>query len=197
MLDDKKKDINNFSLLHKILIISSIFIVAGAVLFTVFGDTYKFTDFNGPKYIPSNYNATDNQTTNNERIFEYNGNGTFWAGVVKETNKEELTDLFHPFEGDPATINQTKENITVNGHTVLFEVHSMDMNMKELTAGISALNGYTVQNFTFSKFHSEWHCEKSNLTYVATGFVMYNQIDEMKKMVQSVDCHQNKKYIIF
>ncbi len=117
--------------------------------------------------------------------------------MVKDTNKEELTDLFHPFEGDPITINQTKANMTVNGHTVLFEVHSMDMNMKELTAGISALNGYTAENFTFTKFHSEWHCEKSNLTYVATGFVMYNQVDEMKKMIQSIDCHQNKKYIIF
>jgi hypothetical protein len=117
--------------------------------------------------------------------------------VVKETNKEELTDLFHPFDEDPSTINQTKENITVNGHTVLFEVHSMNMNMKELTAGIPSFCGYNVQNFTFSKFHAEWHCEKSNLTYVTTGFVTINQIDEMKKMVQSIECHQNKKYIIF
>ena len=195
--DDKKKESNKLRLFHKILIILSISIISIAFLLVVMGDSCKFNDFDGPKYIPADYNTTNNQTTDNERIFEYNGNGTFWVGVVKDINKEDLSDLLNPFKEDPPTIKQTKENITVTGHSVLFEVHTMEMNMKEMTSNISSLSGYNIPNLSLSKFNAEWHCEKSNLTYVATGFVTANQLDEMKKMVQSIECHANKKYIIF
>ena len=183
--------------MKKLFIVALIVLVAGAVIVTFFGDTFKFTDFNGPNYIPADYNNTANQTTDNQRIFEYTGNGTFWVGVVKDTNKEELKELFHPFEENSNSTNQTKENITVNGHTVIFEVHSMNIDMKEMAAGISALNKYDIPNISLAKFNAEWYCEKSHLTFVATGFVTTNQTEEMKKMIQSIPCHQNKKYFLF
>jgi hypothetical protein len=196
-LVDKKEGTNKFSLMKKLFFVLLIMAVVGVAVFTFFGDTFKFNDFIGPNYIPANYNNSANQTTDNERIFEFSGNGTFWVGVVKNTNNTDLTDLFHPFVEDPSTVNVTNENITVNGHTVLFEVHTMSIDMKEMAAGMPELSKYDMPNLSLSKFHAEWYCEKSHLTYVTTGLVTPNQTEEMKKMIQSIPCHQNKKYLFF
>jgi hypothetical protein len=197
LVDDKKTNRSRLGLIKKFLIVLLIVFVAGMVFISFSGETFKFTSFNGPSYIPSGYNNTENHTNNNERIFEYSGNGTFWVGVVKNTSNPDLKDLFNPFDEDPDYINQTKENITVNGHIVVFEVHSMDINMKEMAQGISQLENYDMPNLSFAKFYASWYCEKSNLTFVATGMITMNQTEDMKKMIKSIQCHQSNKYIIF
>jgi len=191
------EDKNNRSLKKGLILLVLIVFVVLIALLSVTGETFKFSSFNGPSYVPSGYNNTDNHTNDNERLFEYSGNGTFWVGVVKNTSSTDLKDLFHPFDEDPSYLNQTKENITVNGHTVLFEVHSMDINVKEMAKGISQLNNYDVPELSLAKFSASWYCEKSHLTFVAVGMITKNQTEDMKKMVESIQCHQNNKYIIF
>ena len=197
LVDDKKNSRSRLGAIKKFLLIFLIVFVAGMVFISFSGETFKFTSFNGPSYIPSGFNNTENHTNNNERIFEYSGNGTFWVGVVKNTSNADLKELFHPFDEDPDYVNQTKENITVNGHIVVFEVHSMDINVKEMAQGISQLENYDMPNLSFAKFFASWYCEKSNLTFVATGMITTNQTEDMKKMIKSIQCHQNNKYIIF
>jgi hypothetical protein len=194
---DDKKGFTKRSLIWKLIPVLLIVAVIGVLLVSFSGETFSFSSFNGPSYIPTGYNNTENQTTENERIFEYSGNGTFYAGVVKNTSKENLTELFHPFEEDPTDIKETVENIGVNGHTVIFKVHTMEINMTELTSGISQLKNQTIPNLSFAKFQATWYCEKSHLTYITTGITSNNQMDEMKKMTQSIECHHNKtKFIL-
>ena len=197
LVDDKKNSRSRLGAIKKFLLIFLIVFVAGMVFISFSGETFKFTSFNGPSYIPSGFNNTENHTNNNERIFEYSGNGTFWVGVVKNTSNADLKELFNPFDEDPDNVNQTKENITVNGHIVVFEVHSMDINVKEMAQGISQLENYDMPNLSFAKFFASWYCEKSNLTFVATGMITTNQTEDMKQMIKSIQCHQNNKYIIF
>lgn len=191
------KDKNNRSLKKRLILLVLIVFIAVMALLSITGETFTFTSFNGPSYVPSGYNNTNNHTNDNERLFEYSGNGTFWAGAVKNTSSTELNDLFHPFDEDPNYLNQTKENITVNGHKVLFEVHTMNINVKEMANGISQLNNYDMPELSLAKFSASWYCEKSNLTFVTVGMVTKNQTEDMKKMVESIQCHQNNKYIIF
>lgn len=191
------KDKNNRSLKKRLILLVLIVFIAVMALLSITGETFTFTSFNGPSYVPSGYNNTNNHTNDNERLFEYSGNGTFWVGAVKNTSSKDLNDLFHPFDEDPSYLNQTKENITVNGHNVLFEIHSMDINVKEMAKGISQLNNYDMPELSLAKFSASWYCEKSKLTFVAVGMVTKNQTEDMKKMVESIQCHQNNKYIIF
>ena len=196
-MDYKKERFIKWGLIAKIIPILLIIVVLGALFLSFSGETFSFSSFNGPSYIPSGYNNTANQTTDNERIFEYSGNGTFYAGVVKNTSKEDLKELFHPFEEDPTDINETVENIELNGHTVIFKVHTMEINMTELTSGISQLKNQTIPDISFAKFQASWYCEKSHLTYITTGIASTAQIPEMKKMTQSMKCHQNEtKFIL-
>jgi hypothetical protein len=190
------EDKSNRLLKKRLILLVLIVVVALMALISVTGETFKFSSFNGPSYVPSGYNNTDNHTNGNERLFEYSGNGTFWVGVVKNTSSTDLNDLFHPFDEDPTYLNQTKENIMVNGHTVLFEVHSIDINMEEMAKGITQLNNCNMPELSLAKFSASWYCEKSHLTFVAVGMITKNQTEDMKKMVESIQCHQNKKYII-
>ena len=196
-MDNKKEGFNKCNLIVKIMPILVIVVVLGVLFVSFSGETFSFSSFNGPSYIPTGYNNTANQTTDNERIFEYSGNGTFYAGVVKNNSKEYLKELFHPFDEDPTDINETVENIEVNGHTVIFKVHSMEINMTELTSGISQLQNQTIPDISFAKFQATWYCEKSHLTYITTGIASTTQMSEMKKMTQSMKCHQNKTKFIF
>ena len=50
-------------------------------------------------------------------------------GVVKNSSKEILKELLHPFDEDPADIKESVETIEVNGHIVMFKVHTMEINM--------------------------------------------------------------------
>ena len=118
--------------------------------------------------------------------------------MVKNTSKENLKELFHPFDEDPTEINETLEYIDVNGHEVIFKVHTMEINMTELTSGISQLKNQTIPDVSFAKFQATWYCEKSHLTYITTGIASDTQMPEMKKMAQSIKCHQNRnKFILW
>lgn len=195
--DKKEKENGKGSLLKKIVPIIALIIILGAVFAVMNSDTFKFGNFNGPEYVPAHYNNTDKFTNDNERIFEYTGNGTFWVAVIKNTSDKQLKTLLNPFENDKNYTNITKENITINGHQVLFEVHSMEVNLGEMASSIPALSKYAIPNQSFSKFQAKWHCEESNLTFVSTGFVYTSQIPEMKKTTQSIKCHNEKQFVFF
>lgn len=175
-----------------------VFVVIIAVIITVYAIFWghalyrPFEDFKGPVYIPKGYNLTDNLTTDNERIFEYSGNGTFWVGLIKDPNKKELNETLNPFADDSQNINETNETITVNGHNVTFKVHEMSIDMQEITSDIPILSKYTMPTIKMAKFQAKWYCEETNLTYVAIGFVTSDQLEEMKKMIESIQCHPEK-----
>ncbi|MCK9152324.1 hypothetical protein [Methanobacterium alcaliphilum] len=160
-----------------------------------------FDNFNCSKQISGNYNNTNHLINDNERIFEYTGNGTFWVGVIKDTNNENLKPLLDPFEDDKNFTNITKENITVNGHQIVFEVHTMEVDLTAISSSLSYLSKNNMKNGIsrqpFAKFQAKWHCNESNLTFVFTGFVPYNKIPEMKQMIKSIKCHSKKPFILF
>ena len=195
-MDDKKQGFNKLNLIMKFVPILLIFMVVGVFFAFNGGEVFTFSSFNGPNYIPADYNLTENQTTDNERLFEYSGNGTFYVGVVKNTSKENLKELFNPFDEDPTDINESVENIEVNGHMVTFKVHTMEINMTELTSGVSQLKNQTIPNISMAKFQATWYCEKSHLTYITTGIASNTQMDDMKKMTQSIKCHQHKQFFV-
>ncbi len=194
---DKSK-MNN-GLWKKILVIALIVTILGVIFIMFEYNTFSrpFEDFCGPSYLPSGYNNTDNLTNDNERIFEYKGNGTFWAGVIKDTNQKQLKELLNPFEQDPKSVNKTSENLTVNGHTVVLQVSEKKFKMEGKNIAKILPANYTGAeipeiSLNMSKFQAKWYCTETKLTYVVTGLITSEQLPEMKKMIQSITCHQEK-----
>ena len=193
---------DNQSLMKKVLVIGLILIIFG-VVFVIFQNiafSRSFEDFKGPGYVPAGYNNTDNLTNHNERIFEYGGNGTFYAGVIKNTAADELHDIMNPFEEDPESAVKKSENITVNGHNVAFQTseYTLDLHGMDLTGMIP--EGYNIPinrihdiNINMAKFQATWYCKETNLIYIVTGLVTSDQLEEMKKMMMSVNCHPKKR----
>jgi hypothetical protein len=186
---------------NKILVIGLIMVIL-AVIFLMFQNnafSRPFEDFKGPGYIPGGYNSTNNLTDDNERIFEYSGNGTFYVGVIKNTTTNELHNLMNPFKLDPESAVKKSENIAVNGHNVTFQTseYKLDLRGMDLTGLIP--NGYNIPttkmpdiNITMAKFQATWYCNETGLTYVAEGVVTSDKLEEMRKVTQSVKCHQEK-----
>ena len=166
----------------KIIIIILMLTVTGVILLGLYGDIVSnpFEEFKGPSYLPETYNYSDNLTDDNERILEYKGNGTFYSMVIKDPNNVNLKNLTNVFEEDPDSVNRTSENITVNGHKVVFEM--IEMSLPQF--GIS-----------LAKFQTTWYCDKTHLTYNTIGIVTSSQKDEMKKMIMSIECHKNHPHI--
>ncbi len=195
------KEDKGHGLRNKILVIGLI-MIALAVIFVMFQNnafSRPFEDFKGPEYIPNGYNNTNNLTENNERIFEYSGNGTFYVGVIKNTTTNELHNFMNPFKQDPKSAIKKNENITVNGHDVNFQTseYKLDLHGMDLKGMIP--NGYNIPttkmpdiNITMAKFQATWYCNETGLTYVAEGLVTPDQLEEMKKMTVSIKCHQEK-----
>jgi hypothetical protein len=177
----KKRDgkMNNHK---KITIIGLLLAVTGVILLGLYVNvvSHPFEEFKGPNYLPATYNNSENLTDDNERIFEYKGNGTFYSMVVKDPNNLRLKNITNIFEEDPESVNHTSENIIVNGHNVVFEVSEMSLPQ----FGIS-----------LAKFQASWYCDKTHLTYKTMGMVTSDQKDEMKKMIMSVVCHENSPHI--
>ena len=187
--------------LRKILVIGLILIILGVILIMFQNNAFSrpFEDFNGSEYIPNGYNMTDNMSEDNQRIFEYAGNGTFYVGVIKNTTTNELHEFMEPFEEDPQNLINKSENIMVNGHEVTFQtseynldLHGMDMtSMIPEDYNISTTKIHDV-NINMVKFQATWYCNETKLTYIAEGLVTTDQIEEMKKVTQSIKCHQEK-----
>lgn len=186
--------------LRKILVIGLILIILG-VIFIIFqnnGFSRPFEDFKGSEYLPNGYNNTDNMSDDNQRIFEYTGNGTFYVGVIKNTTTNELHEIMNPFEEDPENAIKKIENITVNGHNVIFQTseYNLDLHGIDLTGMIP--EGYIPTtkipniNISMVKFQATWYCNETKLTYITEGLVTSNQTEEMKKVTQSIQCHQEK-----
>ena len=43
---------------------------------------------------------------------------------------------------------------------------------------------------SISTFQSVWFCDKTRLTYATLGIVPTSDLEEMKNMTQSIQCHQ-------
>jgi hypothetical protein len=198
----KKINIGTFNLRKLIFVGLVLLLISGALVAIFWGKIlYRpFNDFNGPHYLPTGYNMTNNLTNDNERIFEYSGNGTFWAGVIKNVNDEEVQEILNPFNDDPANVIRTDNNLTVNGHIVLFQVSEKHVNINknsitQLLENIPNKNEISTENIqnisvNMAKFQVKWYCPESKLTYVVTGLVTSEQLAEMEKMTTTIVCHQ-------
>ncbi len=195
----KKNSEANTGSFKKIFVIVGIIIIIGCILVLFFsGAIYRpFEDFKGPGYLPANYNNSDNLTTSNERIFEYSGNGTFWVGVVKDPNQQQLNETMNPFKDDPDTVKETKENLTINGHNITLQISEMSLNIKEIVDNTANLDQLNNPNISFAKFQARWYCEETGLNYFAMGLVTSEQMAEMKKMMESIVCHKNNAIFKF
>lgn len=190
-----------------VLVLVSVFCVALMYPNSVFR---PFEDFKGPDYVPAGFNNTENFTNDNERIFEYDGEGSFYVGVIKNTTFDaELEYFLNPFQDDPSNVVKYGEDININGHTVRFNVSEMDFNMdpqglekikQNLPENISSkinLSNTTIPavNIQMAKFQAIWTCNKTGLTYFAVGLVTHDKMEEMKKMATSIHCHPPKSYL--
>jgi len=96
------------------------------------------------------------------------------VAAIKDTNKSQITELKNPI---PENNNMTVVNETLNiqGHPVLLQTLKMEF------MGIS-----------MNLFHTSWTCDTTGLEIVVMGKMKDNETEEMKKMTQSITCHQEK-----
>lgn len=187
-------------LLITLTLLTSTYILTNSNLFY-----HPFEDFQGPSYVPVGFNKTDNISTDNEKIFEYSGNGTFWVCVVKNTTHTELQDLINPFQNDPTDVTRTNKDITINKHTTIFQITEQHFET-DLSSISQVLNELPTKqeipttkiqniniNINMAKFQDIWYCPESNLTYISTGLITKEQLPEIEKMTQSIKCHQEQQ----
>ncbi len=200
----RKIDFKSRELWKKISLLVVILLILG-LLFNLWDDGYlyrPFEDFNGPNYLPDGYNISDNLTDDNVRIFEYHGNGTIYAGVIKDSKDENVQDLLNPFKNDPQDLVVSNAELIVNEHNVVFKESdkyfeidkaSMEKALQNLPINQTMpTKNFQDVNLNMAKFQAQWYCPESNLTYVVTGLVTTDQIPEMKKVVLSMKCHIKK-----
>jgi hypothetical protein len=157
-----------------------------------------FEDFSGPRYLPQDFNQTNNMSDDNKRIFEYSGNGTFYVGVIKNTSDEELHDLLNPFEEDPSDVIMTNSTVVVDGQDVVFQlsekhVEIQKAKLKNLFEKIPTNQtnkdiSDNIQDIEVNlvKFHAQWYSNDTKLTYVVTGLTSKEEILEINKMTASI-----------
>ncbi len=167
--------------LNKYLILVIILAIPVILLDVFYNDivSHPFSEFKGPSYVPSNFTKDENYTSDNENMLDYKGEGSFFAIVVKDPNQDKIKDFINPFEEDPVdSVNETTKNVSIHGHTAVFKVHEI-----------------SIFNTTLAKFHVMWFCEKTKLTYIVTGLVSSDKVDEMEKMATSVQYHGSPFHI--
>lgn len=166
-------------LLSLILIIIS---VLGLCIFTGVISTPwmdSLSCFDGPSYLPEGYLNVDNNTTNVDKTFVFQDNvgDSFMVGATNDLQKSELEPLKTPFEKDISHhLDLKEENLSVNGHMVVFQV--LSVNFMFLNRNI---------------FSASWFCNQTGLTVFVVGSMGSKDKSEMKKMVQSIQCHQEHK----
>ena len=197
---------------EKILILSVLILVLGFTIILLYPNIIfrPFEDFKGPDYVPEGFNNSENLTNSNERIFEYDGEGTFYVGVIKNTtHNAELDSFVNPFKDDPSNVTRYSEDININDHIVRFEVSEKQFHMdsqnlqkitqnlpKNLTSKIKIPNNnIPAIDIQMAKFQATWTCKETNLTYIVVGMVKHDKIEEMKKMATTIHCHPKKTYL--
>lgn len=135
------------------------------------------SDFTGPSYVPSDYTNTRNNTTDNGKVMIYRGPAAlnlFMVGAVKDPNQDYYKNMSSQFVYNQSEYAQkSSETLMVNGHHIEMKIET-----------ISIFGTY------ISNFHSIWYCDKTGLTYATLGIVPTSDLEEMKNMTQSIQCHQ-------
>ena len=167
-----------------ILVILVILGVLGVGVFTGIINT-PLTDplagFQGPIYVPEGYVSMENNSTANvDKSFTYadKNDNYFIVAAVKDVDKSEYGELMNDsFASEEMEgLKTVKEEILVDGHPVTFKILNMDF-----------------MGMQMNMFHATWTCPQSGLNMVATGEIGANETETMKKMVASVQCHQEKQ----
>lgn len=135
------------------------------------------TDFSGPSYVPSDYTNTRNNTTDNTKIMVYQGPAQlnlFMVAAVKDPNQEYINNISNQFGSNKSEyIQKSNESLDVNGHQIEMKIETI------------SLFGTSI-----STFQSVWYCDKVRLTYATMGIVPTRDLEEMKNMTKSIQCHQ-------
>lgn len=154
-------------------------IIVGLIIFaTAFSGCVSdpLAAFQGPSYIPANYQNTKNNTTDTGKLFFYQGKGQlnfFVVAAAKDSNQELLKNISNSINSTPSqNIQETNETLTVDGHQVILKVQTIKL------LGTS-----------LSTFETSWNCPNSGLTIASVGMVPTSDMEAMKKMLQSIKCH--------
>ena len=129
--------------------------------------------FQGPSYIPANYHLIKNNTTDNGKMFVYQGKGQlnfFAVAVAKDPNQAMLKNISGSINNTPSqNIQISNETLTVNGQQITLNIQTI----KILGASVST-------------FVTTWTYPNTGLTVGSAGMVPTSDLSEMKKMLQSI-----------
>jgi len=176
-------------LIEKKLVILVILVFIGVISAAVFLGvintplTDPMASFQAPTYIPEGYVKMENTTTagvdkSYTFVDEKNGN-YFVVAAIKDLNKSEYSELAgDQLFDEMGGMKTVKEEMTVEGHPVDFKIVSMD-----------------IMGISMNMFHVTWTCTQTGLHIIATGKIGANK-ENMKKMVQSIQCHTEKQWKI-
>ena len=164
---------------YLIVIFGALIVIAVTII--LMNITYDpLDDFNGPSYIPDNYNLSRNNTTENSTFLLYKGStrlNFFLVGVIRDQNKTVLNGIKSSFNNSTtqnANLHILEDKINVTGHQV--------------TVKREEINFFG----TFvSFFETSWYCDNSKLTCVVSGVVPSSDMPEILKMIQSIKCHKS------
>lgn len=160
-----------------IIIVLLVVVISAIVVIKVTHD--PLDDFNGPNYIPSNFHIARNNTTENSTYLLYQGSSrldVFIVGAIRDQNKTIINSIkssFNNSTNQDANLLFYEENLNINGHNV--------------TVKREEINFF---GNLISFFETNWYCENTKLTYVASGVVPSSEIPEINKMLQSIKCHK-------
>jgi hypothetical protein len=197
---------------RKIWVLCVLVLVLGFLFVLLYPSVFfrPFEDFKGPDYVPVGFNNTENLTNSNERIFEYDGDGSFYVGVIKNTSQSaELDSFVNPFKDDPSNVVRYGEDININNHTVRFEVSEKNFHMdaqnlekikqklpENLSSEVNIPNtNIPALDIQMAKFQAIWTCNETGLTYIAVGLVTHDKIEDIKKMTTTIHCHPKKSFL--
>jgi hypothetical protein len=162
-----------------IILIFGVLIVIAAVVILMNITYDPLDDFNGPSYIPDNYNLSRNNTTENSTFLLYKGStriNFFLVGAVRDQNKSVINNIkpsFNNSTAQNANLHILEDKINVTGHQVIVKREEI--------------------NFfgTFvSFFETSWYCDNSRLTLVVSGVVPSSDMPKILKMIESIQCHK-------
>lgn len=160
-----------------IAIVLLLVVISAIVVIKVTHD--PLDDFIGPNYLPNNFHLTRNNTTENSTYLLYQGSSrldVFIVGAIRDQNKTIINNIkssFNNSTNQDANLLFYQENLIINGHNV--------------TVKREEINFFGT---LISFFETNWYCENTKLTYVASGVVPSSEIPEINKMLQSIKCHK-------
>ncbi|KAF5086547.1 hypothetical protein [Methanobacterium aggregans] len=168
--------------MRKLFYIAGILVILllGSVAVNMYLSHDSLEDFNGPGYIPPNYQLSGNNTTENSTFLLYQGSSQldlFIVGATKDPDKKVIKSIKSSFNNtttQSANLIIVKENMTVDDHPV-------ELDREEIN-----INGVLID-----LFETKWYCDKSKLTITATGIVPASEMGEIRKMLKSIKCHRD------